>query len=408
MTLGALRVAQHRAVRTGKEVDKSNHRAMDSCGRIWIEMIRAQAKVSIIGWLLAATLVGAAEPKPLNIAWFSELDPEHSYWKQNLAFASAAAEDLGVKLVPHYVRSDQILYRELLAESVAPSSPRAVDGVIFLNIKRQGHALLREIEQGNVPAISNVLSMNYAHVGRPREQYDQWIGEIVDKEVENGYQLALRLIHEAKRLGLRGPDRKVHVVAINGKATDSAAERRLSGLNKALHAREDVKLHQTFYAPNWSRGEGELFTEVALKRYPHTGVIWAANDDILLGVLTASEKQSRSAGKDFVTGSIDGTIDVIRHVADGQVVCTIGGLSLHSGWAVILLHDYLHGIDFLSDTGVIIENAATMIDKENAHEYLSRFGDGDWSRVDFTQFSKVHHPELDSYSFSLAELLRKE
>ena len=350
----------------------------------------------------------AADPNPLKIAWFSELGPEHSFWKQNHAFASAAAQDLGVELIPHYVHSDQILYRELLADCVAPASDRRVDGVIFLNIKRQGHALLRTIEQGDVPAISNVLSMDYSEVGMPRGRYQNWIGEIIDNEAYNGHRLAMRLIKQARARKLQAPDGRIHLVAVNGKATDSAAERRHRGLLKAVAEQDDVTLHQTFYAVNWSRDEGELFARVALQRYPRTCVVWCANDDVLLGVLKASETLGRSTGRDLLVGSIDGTIDVIRKVASGEVECTLGGLSLHGGWAVVLMHDYLHGIDFRDDTGLLIRNETMMIDRKVASEYLDRLGDGDWSRVDFQRFSKVYRPDLESYPFSLAEVMLDE
>lgn len=349
-----------------------------------------------------------AAERPLTFAWFSELSPEHSYWRQNLVFAKAVADDLGVTLVPYYVESDQLRYRKMVASLKGPHNAAPVDGLIFLNMKQQDRALLEAVQEAAVPAISNVLSMDYAKVGAPRDRFPEWIGEIVDDEEDNGYQLALRLIDAARARGLHAPDGTLHVVAIQGKASDSAAIRRARGLERALAEQDDVTFHQSFYAYRWSRAEGRDFASVAFRRYPDVAILWAANDDTLLGVLDAAADHGRLPGADFVTGSIDGTPEVVRRVAAGDVVCTIGGLALHSGWAVVLLHDYLRGVDFENDTGLIIENENIIIDQRNAHRYLERFGDGDWSDIDFRRFSKAQTPTLERYDLSLEVLLDED
>lgn len=364
--------------------------------------------LAFIAGAVASMRVGAeddqAEPEPaLTFAWFSELNAEHSYWKQNFAFAQAAADDLGVRLLPHHVESDQVLYRELLGRVVGAGADQsgAADGVIFLNIKGQNAALLEIIERGSVPAISNVLTMDYETVGEPRDRYSKWLAEFYDDEERNGFEVARHLFEAAADTRTPRLGRTIHAIAIHGKKADSASIGRREGLNQALDEHPHVQIEQEFYATNWSRSEGKRFVEVSLRRYPNLSVIWCANDDVLLGALEAIEERGLLPGDDVYLGGIDGTVEVARRVADGSVVCTVAGLTFHSGWALVLLHDYLRGTDFANDTGVLVRNSNTIITQDNAATYLEVFGDGDWSSIDFRQYSKVLNPDLVRYDFSV-------
>lgn len=359
--------------------------------------------LTVLLWLFVAgaCTCSALAKEQLTIAWFSELSPEHSYWKSNFAFAKAVADDLGVTLRPYYVRSDQFRYKKLLQQTAsATDGEPAVDGIVFLNIKQQDGALLELLEAGKVPGISNVLAMDYQLVGMPRQRYKRWLGEIIDDESANGYTLAEQLINAAREKDLYAADGNIHLVALHGPLADSAGARRAEGLVNYLKTQPDVVYHQGFHSDHWSREEGRLFSITALRRYPDTSVVWSANDDMLLGALDGAAQLGRQPGTDLVTGAIDGTVQVIKKVMAGDVVCTIGGLTMHSGWAVLLLHDYLRGRDFVDDTGVIIKNRNVVINSSNAEKYLDKFGSDDWSDVDFRRFSKVLNAELAQYQFS--------
>lgn len=344
-----------------------------------------------------------AEPNALKFAWFAELYPEHSFWAQHLAFSQAVANDLNVELSTNYAETDQIIYKRLLQEAI----DQGVDGLLLINIKKQDQAILSILDGGTVPAISNVLPMDYNIVGQPREKYADWIGEVLVDEVKSGYDLANLLIAEARKKNLLGKDGKLHMVAIAGNQSDGVGIRRNEGLMKAVAEHSDLILHQMFYEPNWSRVGGERFTIASLKRYPETSIIWSANDDISLGVIEGVKKSKLVPGKDVLTGGIDGTIDVIEKVATGEAVCTVSGLFMHGGWVTILLHDYLNGIDFESDTGVIINVDNTVIDINYAQAYLDKFADGNWDKIDFKKLSKVHNPNLKTYEFSVGILLEQ-
>lgn len=45
------------------------------------------------------------------------------------------------------------------------------------------------------------------------------------------------------------------------------------------------------------------------------------------------------------------------------------------------------------------------MERETIPRYLEIFGDEDWSRVDFTTFSRVKNPQLGPYDFSVDHLL---
>ena len=47
----------------------------------------------------------------------------------------------------------------------------------------------------------------------------------------------------------------------------------------------------------------------------------------------------------------------------------------------------------------------TAIGPGNVARYLAALGDSDWSKVDFSRFSKVRNPAVTSYDFSITALL---
>ncbi len=79
---------------------------------------------------------------------------------------------------------------------------------------------------------------------------------------------------------------------------------------------------------------------------------------------------------------------------------------LQGGWALILLHDYLQGFDFVEESLSFPSYNQPSI-QHIAPKPLKTFQANNWSKIDFKQFSKRYNPELKQYNFSLAKLIQQ-
>ena len=75
------------------------------------------------------------------------------------------------------------------------------------------------------------------------------------------------------------------------------------------------------------------------------------------------------------------------------------------GWSLVMLYDHYHGKDFAqpNPTRPLV---MSVIDEKNVEAYLWRFGDKNWSKIDFTGFSKVLNPETIEYNFGISGLMK--
>lgn len=74
-------------------------------------------------------------------------------------------------------------------------------------------------------------------------------------------------------------------------------------------------------------------------------------------------------------------------------------------WAMVLLYDYHHGVDFLDTEGAaeLEFSMFSLLDKAAAARLVERREKN--GRVDFCQFSRVCTPGLQHYDFSYARWL---
>ncbi len=85
---------------------------------------------------------------------------------------------------------------------------------------------------------------------------------------------------------------KGNVLALRGIATTLDNER-MDAFNAVLKNYPDIKLLDAKYA-NWNRDDAFKVTQDYLTRFPQVDAIWAADDDMAVGVLKAIEQAKRS------------------------------------------------------------------------------------------------------------------
>ena len=123
-----------------------------------------------------------------------------------------------------------------------------------------------------------------------------------------------------------------------------------------------------------------------------------------MGAMNAAISQGKTPGDDVFFGGCGWYTPALDMIREGTLTTSVGGHFMDGGWAMVLLHDYHHGKDFISDP---IETKMYSIDKRNVEKYSKTFVKQQWSKIDFKKFSKVHNPHLERYDFSLEAVLQQ-
>ena len=113
----------------------------------------------------------------------------------------------------------------------------------------------------------------------------------------------------AKALGGKG-----NVVAMRGIATTLDNER-MDAFNAVLKNHPDIKLLDAKYA-NWNRDDAFKVTQDYLTRFKQIDAIWAADDDMAVGVLKAIEQAKRDDIKIVFGGA--GAKGMVKSIMDGK------------------------------------------------------------------------------------------
>jgi ribose transport system substrate-binding protein len=113
----------------------------------------------------------------------------------------------------------------------------------------------------------------------------------------------------ARQLGGKG-----NVVALRGIATTLDNER-MDAFNAVLKNYPDIKLLDAKYA-NWNRDDAFKVTQDYLTRFKAIDAIWAADDDMAVGVLKAVEQAKRKDIKVIFGGA--GAKGMVKTVMDGK------------------------------------------------------------------------------------------
>jgi ribose transport system substrate-binding protein len=112
----------------------------------------------------------------------------------------------------------------------------------------------------------------------------------------------------AKQLGGKGD-----IVALRGIATTLDNER-MDAFNAVLKKYPDIKLLDAKYA-NWNRDDAFRVMQDYLTRFKHIDAVWAADDDMTVGVLKAIEQAKRTDIKIVFGGA--GSKSMVKTVMDG-------------------------------------------------------------------------------------------
>lgn len=307
------------------------------------------------------------------------------FWGAVSQTMEAAAEDLNIDL--EILNADRRPYgmeEELKARLETGNLP---DYFILVNELQAGPRLLGFLkgQQVDVLMLLNTLTLGQK-VAMDFSSWDQpriVAGLEPDNETA-GHRIAASVIKRARELH---PDKDaIRLLALTGDSSTPAALDREAGLIAAVAEERDVRLVRAIPV-QWNAETAYQKTKEVLAHKP-VDAIWAANDDIALGAMRAAREHGLTPGKDIACVGMNWSLAGMEAVRRKELTLTDGGHFFAGAWALVVLRDFHFGANPPANhfDGVFEMSAIT---PGNVDEYLAKFGDADWDKIDFAGFTKT-------------------
>lgn len=335
----------------------------------------------------------------ITIAMFTPRAEHDMFWGPFVGFMQEAVNDLNMELEVYYANDNRMEMKRQIEEAVTRADKP--DALVIKNFQAQGEIFIEIADDAEVPIfVVNTGFQPEDNMGKPREKYRYWIGEMLPDDEGAGFGLAELLIQEAAARS----DENISLLGIEGYASSGASIERVKGLKRALEQHPEVELTQILSA-NWKPDLAkEKFMTVKHRRYPDISVVWTASDGMALGVIEGAKELDFTPAQDIFTGGVDWSEQGLQAVKSGEMTATMGGHFMEGAWVAVVLYDYFNGIDFASES-LQMRSKMSAITRANIDTYIEKLHREQWHKIDFTQFSKQLNPELKTYNFGLEALL---
>ncbi len=360
--------------------------------------------------VLLAVLLSMSSPAlwaaPFSVTFINPGRADEPFWRSVTRFMQPAARQLDIELEVLYAERDH-MKMVALARQVTQRAHKP-DYLLIVNEKMAGPEMLKLADAAHIKtllAFSSFDSLQAAEMGTPRQRYPYWLGAITPNAADAGRLTAVELVRQARQTHAVGADGKVHLAMIAGDKSTPTGAQRLQGALDALEADPRVVLEQIVYA-GWERNRAREQARALLLHFPTLNAIWCASDLMAYGAIDAAEAAGRKPGRDVLFSAFNNSPDVLRARIQGRISALAGGHFTAGAWALIMLYDYHHGIDFAGEALALQAPLFTLLDADLAQRFLNRYGDENYTSVDFRRLSRHLHPALPHYDFSLLSLLK--
>lgn len=343
---------------------------------------------------------------PFKLLFINPQKKELEFWQETTDFLQTAADNLGIELQVVYGEGNPLraaqLAKELTQSDTKPEYLMHVMGMGY------GHRTLQLSHDAKIKSFtfnSDILPEDETLVSLPRQKYPHWIGHMIPDDISAGKKLSEFLIQNALQKKAIAADDKVHIIALSGASNFSSSQQRRRGLMEAIADQPMAVLDQSIFS-GWERNQAQFKTCILFDRHPNAQVIWAVSDLLALGARDCLEQKAKeTASRHVLIGGVDGIPEALDAIREGKLAATLAGHFMEAAWALILLYDYHHGIDFIDDTSVRYSQLQ-LITHSNIEKYSPLFSPHNWQHIDFKRFSKAANPQLKAYDFSMDNVLK--
>jgi ABC-type sugar transport system substrate-binding protein len=319
------------------------------------------------------------------------------FWPMTARLMDIAAQRFGMKLEVLYAERDHLLMLRQ-AESLSQRS-KLPDYIVMVNEKQAAAQMLKMFAGSSTKILlihNDLTSEQRSELGNEREKISNWIGTATTYEEKGTYRMMQALYDN---LGAVEPQ----VIGITGARSTPVSQRRAQGVSDYISESGKGQQLQLMYG-NWSTDDAKSKADVLLKRYPQANIIWTANYSMALGALQAVKE----SGADVLVGSTAAAPPSVNGTDKEGMTVSLGSHFFIGAWAMVLLHDYHHGVDFVKHGGLRQNlDHLYVINSDNSPRYYQVVYE-QTDAIDFSVFSKYIHPSTGEYTFSLAPLMQEK
>jgi ribose transport system substrate-binding protein len=112
------------------------------------------------------------------------------------------------------------------------------------------------------------------------------------------------------------------IIQLEGTVGSSPANDRRKGFEEGIKAHPGMQIVAS-QSGDFARDKGRQVAETLLQAHPDATAIYAHNDEMAVGAITAVEAAGKTPGKDITLVSIDGTRDALQAIVDGKLGATV-------------------------------------------------------------------------------------
>lgn len=326
------------------------------------------------------------------------------FWEEVIRSSQLVADDLGIELIVR--RGKDNTYTTKKQGNTLLSMPR-IDYFLtsYWREVTDDHMQLAKDNDIKVVLFNSIVPERIRKkIGEPRQHFLNWLLHIAPDDAAAASILTTLLFEGAQRKLSAGSD-KLHIFGLNGNDDTPVDALRVAGLSQAAsyHKLDIVDVTQT----QWSREVAYSSTLLALTKNTNISLIWAINDNLAIGAIKAAKELDRKPGEDLLIGGFDWSEEGFKAVQAGDLYATMGGPVYEAVWALIMIYDYHHGIDFVDDIGTKMTSPYSAVTAENISRYRVISDRQAWQDMDFRRFSKKHNPKEKKYNFSFDHLVEQ-
>jgi ribose transport system substrate-binding protein len=115
---------------------------------------------------------------------------------------------------------------------------------------------------------------------------------------------------------------KATIIELEGTTGSSPANDRKKGFDAVIAKNPGMKIVAS-QSGDFARDKGRQVAQSLLQAHPNATAIYAHNDEMAIGAITALEAAGKKPGKDVLVVSIDGTKDALTAIAAGKMGATV-------------------------------------------------------------------------------------
>jgi len=313
---------------------------------------------------------------------------KHDFWKLVANIGQSAANNLDIDLEIIYSESNRFSSKRIIEKIV--NQKNKPEFLIFFPYIGNTQTLFSLLDAAKIPFIT--LEQKFSHeiqnkIGKPRERFKYWLGQI-NYDNESGGLILLNALIEFHFK--KYPKRTMYITGIGGvfDGLSSSRQSALQNVNK-LGFGNKVVLNQ-IVPMRWEPKNIESRFYLLKQRYPNTNTYWCAGDEMALQILKEHKRRSNAP---INIGGFDWLPDALDKINKGEMTASVGGHFLMVAKALIKIIDYKNGLDTFLTPPLL--NQYELITLQNVKIYQSFINQRLWDNVNWSRFLKSkykHHP----------------